>query len=730
LNSKTPLWTGACAVFKDTKALRDKHTHISRFDDAYTNYKVKDGNIYLPRESYPMGEDKRCTGMPVSYPDPLLGARNKEQERLLAESLKLFAKDESHILQASTGIGKCHGVDTPILMYDGTLKVVQDIRNGDTVMGAHSDLKVVSGVTTGTEKMYKVTPTTGDPFTCNSSHILSLKSLSCPVENNTLNISLKDYLDTSDSFKTDWKLWSTGVEFSHSTSTPADPYALGLLLTGCKTQHCTQLCGTEVVSTAYAYLSEHTASTGGIPYEYKTSTRETRLQVLAGIIDMLGAPVGCSYTVYVPDPILASDIVFLSRSLGLSCAISAATITLDGDVQEIPTLLTRTPHLSDEEYSTTAFKVTALGEGEYYGFCVQGDGLYLLGDFTVTHNTFLGVTIAQSLGLKTLIVVPKQDIMYQWRDACKKFLGLKSEDIGYIQADTCDVLGKTIVLGMVHSLCKDKYPSHIKREFGLVVYDEIQVMGAEGFSSACGMYNSKYRLGLSATPYRSDGKEHIFKEHIGEIKVVSSSLTLVPKIITMPSSFKLPRRVKEVRDKFTGRMTRVLAPIPVPMGRTMGVNKLLGKDRERNALIGKFVAAAYAKGRRTIIFSDLKGNHLEKLYPVLRSFGIPTKDISYYVGGMKEKDLDKAKAAPVILATYKMCSMATDIPWLDTCVLGTPRADVVQIVGRILREYEGKQEPVVLDILDSDSETFTQYYRKRLRWYRSINASVIKRACS
>jgi superfamily II DNA or RNA helicase len=71
-----------------------------------------------------------------------------------------------------------------------------------------------------------------------------------------------------------------------------------------------------------------------------------------------------------------------------------------------------------------------------------------------------------------------------------------------------------------------------------------------------------------------------------------------------------------------------------------------------------------------------------------------------------------------------MASEATDIPWLDTCVLAAPRANVVQIVGRIRREYPDKKEPVVLDLVDVDSTVLRNYAEARMKWYKSLGAEV------
>jgi hypothetical protein len=131
------------------------------------------------------------------------------------------------IVHARPGAGKCHGKDTPILMYDGTIKMVQDVVNGDLIMGPDSAPRIVSGVTVGYGKLYKVIPiSTGNSFVCNADHILSLVSNNSKckdlVKDEVINISIKDYLEKNTTFKHCTKLWRTGIDFK-SNEVPFDP---------------------------------------------------------------------------------------------------------------------------------------------------------------------------------------------------------------------------------------------------------------------------------------------------------------------------------------------------------------------------------------------------------------------------------------------------------------------------------------------------------------------------
>lgn len=76
---------------------------------------------------------------------------------------------------AGTGLGKCHGKGTEILMYDGSIKKVENVNVGDLLMGPDSEPREVLSLARGSDKMYKVTPNKGEPFVCNEPHVLSLK---------------------------------------------------------------------------------------------------------------------------------------------------------------------------------------------------------------------------------------------------------------------------------------------------------------------------------------------------------------------------------------------------------------------------------------------------------------------------------------------------------------------------------------------------------------------------
>lgn len=334
-------------------------------------------------------------------------------------------------------------------------------------------------------------------------------------------------------------------------------------------------------------------------------------------------------------------------------------------------------------------------------------------------KTVVSTHVISVVARKTLVVVTKEDIRDQWVEVIQMIYKLPKEKIGIVQAAKFKIKDCPIVIAMIQSVSNlEKYSPDQFDDFGLVIWDECHRVGAEEFSKSAFLFRAKLRLGLSATPSRQDGKDNVIFDHIGKVKVLSKQETLIPKIITKRSPFKLPM----VSRKIKGVWKQV--KLPHKAGKTGHITKMMANDFMRNKMIVDFVVAAFNKDRNIIIFTDTLV-HLERLNKMLLKVGVPNSDMAFYVGGLKGPEREKAKKKRILLATYSYASEATDIPKLDTLVFGTPRSNVEQIVGRIRRLFAGKKDPVVFDLLDFDSLVFRGYFEKRLKWYRSIGAKVV-----
>jgi superfamily II DNA or RNA helicase len=279
------------------------------------------------------------------------------------------------------------------------------------------------------------------------------------------------------------------------------------------------------------------------------------------------------------------------------------------------------------------------------------------------------------------------------------------------------VAGCKVVLGMVQSLAKpNRYPPEVFADFGLVVFDECHRLGAREFSKACWVLPAKLRLGLSATPTRSDGCEAVFLAHLGPVAVVADQTPMKAKVLRYRTKWRQPRRF----DSLTGRWLK----IPHEAGRNDAVFRALYKNKDRNEFIASLVGVAAKKDRTVVVFSDVI-EHLDLMHDAFVKQGIPAGDIGYYVGGMTVKERVVALKRRVVLATYQYGAEGTDAPDLDCCVMASPRAKVEQVVGRILRAKEGKKEPVVFDLVDDDSTIYGNYAFARQRAYAAKGMKVV-----
>jgi superfamily II DNA or RNA helicase len=339
---------------------------------------------------------------------------------------------------------------------------------------------------------------------------------------------------------------------------------------------------------------------------------------------------------------------------------------------------------------------------------------------TGSGKTYIGAAIAGKLGQATLIVTNKNDLHENWRKAVIQQLGVPAHHMGHVQQGVCDYKGKRFVLASLQSLIiEDKYPPEFYSYFGMVVFDEVDVLGAEGFSKVCTLFPAKYRLGLSATTDRWDGRQNVFEMHIGPVLLKGLQVPMKAVVLKKFTKWKPP--IDWEKDEEEGWVRR---PMSLNPGRMVKALKHMGQDIERNSIIREFVVSAYRNGRTCLVLSDLT-DHLKTLFTYLSEL-IPAQDIGWYVGGMKPALLEMGANKRVVLGTLKMVGRGTDYPHWDSLVLASPHADVRQAVGRVLRYKEGKHQPVILDLVDDAPILRNGFWLARQTQYYRIGATIVR----
>jgi superfamily II DNA or RNA helicase len=320
-------------------------------------------------------------------------------------------------------------------------------------------------------------------------------------------------------------------------------------------------------------------------------------------------------------------------------------------------------------------------------------------------KTVVALAIAAELRVPTLVVVHKEFLMDQWMERIQKFL--PAAKIGRVQQDECDFEGKTIVMGMVHSLGSNQtYPDELWDWPGLIIVDECHRIGARTWAPVPPRFKAKYRLGFTATPRRKDGADDAFWLHIGPIIFAGKEERLTPVVKRVWSKFKLVK---------TDRFNPHLAPRSLLL-------RFLCASRHRNDMIVDQLLAALTAGRKILVLSE-RLNHLQRLEEQIRKlWPMQAGDVSIgqYVGGRTKQQLARSAEAKVIFATVQYAAEGLDIPALDTLFLTTPMSDVEQAVGRIQRPFDGKKQPIVVDFRDDAIPMFENQGRKRERFYNRL----------
>lgn len=364
------------------------------------------------------------------------------------------------ILAARPGMGKCLGKGTKVVMYDGTLKKVEEVQRGDLLMGDDSTPRRVLSIARGRENMYWVKQNKGLHYRVNESHILSLKrsqNEGSYKNGEVLNITVREYLTKSDKFKSNYKGYKVAVEFPEQILA-IEPYFLGLWLgdgkkpdsriftedyeiVGYLNEYAEELAlqvheyACENKCTGYSInggykggkgysLKNELRKTGvldnkHIPHAYLANSTQYRLELLAGLIDSDGHYLEQSngYEITQKNEKLAKQIKFLCDSLGFRTSIRRKRASISsigyecevfrvrfyGDVDKIPVRVERkkaNPWASKVNWQTTGIEVVFDKEDDYYGFEIDGNRLFLLEDMTVTHNTAFVVSAMRNAAVE------------------------------------------------------------------------------------------------------------------------------------------------------------------------------------------------------------------------------------------------------------------------------------------------------------------------------------------
>lgn len=324
-------------------------------------------------------------------------------------------------------------------------------------------------------------------------------------------------------------------------------------------------------------------------------------------------------------------------------------------------------------------------------------------------KTVMGINIISQLQKKTIIIVHKEFLLNQWIERIEQFL--PDARIGKIQGQIIDIEGKDIVIGMLQSLSMKEYPAELFESFGLTIIDEVHHISSEVFSCALFKIVTKYMMGLSATMNRKDGTTNVFKMFLGEV-VYKGKREVEHNVLVRAIDYKVnDHEFNAVKYDYRGN----------PQFSTM-ISKLCEYNHRSEFILRVLKDMIAENSDQQIMILAHNKCLLKYLFDAIQHRSIANGSVGYYIGGMKEKALKESESKKIVIATYSMAAEALDIKTLTTLIMATPKTDIEQSVGRILREKHS--QPIVVDIIDSQ-ELFQKQWIKRKAFYKKQNYKIV-----
>lgn len=760
-------WTLAqIANVKAKLTIKPKKT--SRHDDEeklkpIEMFVQKNEKIGVPREyymrvrsledvpEYTISPGRRWSVIPEA--NPALPLRDDQPDCVKAIMERLHPPFGGAIFEAPTGWGKSLKIGTLVVCYNGELRKVEDLRPGDLLMGPDSTPRTVLSNHIGTGPMYRITPVKGDPWECNDVHILTL------VHTETgeiVDIEIGDYLRKPAYWKHCHKQFQppSGVDFAATTKLPVDPYFLGVWVgDGTKSLHGIAISkpDPEIELLAHEIASQwgltvrtertddgrpethHLVQSGKknillsvmrllfvegatVPEVIRRSSREERMQFFAGILDSDGYHHNGCYEVSQKHRGYADGIAFIARSLGFKVVfgkphviggVTYYRMKIHGDFENVPMRIERKlprKRLQKKCATRTGFKIESIGEGQYAGITLDGDGRFLLGDFTVTHNTYACLEIARQIGLQTVIIVPTTKIMDGWLNSARDYLQGKVR-VGIIKEDRYDADADILVAMIGTLLNRDDLPCY--ETAGLVIGDEVDQLGGRKWSEVIPRFTGPFRIGCSARAYRKDGCDRLFIDNIGPRTYKASVRRLTAHVYQRRTNWRPIRTPTFDPDKVTDTT----------------LMKMMCGNKDRNAMIVKDIIDAAKNGRKIIVFSHRR-THLDKLRELWAQQRPHGKTDGFLRGNMSRKDLLITDKCDVLFATFGFANRGYDNKDIDTVVLGTPIGDPEQAIGRGVRYKPGKKDVLVLDYVEDYPACFARKFESRCKVMKRIGCEM------
>jgi superfamily II DNA or RNA helicase len=340
----------------------------------------------------------------------------------------------------------------------------------------------------------------------------------------------------------------------------------------------------------------------------------------------------------------------------------------------------------------------------------------ILSASTAFGKTIAALWIMAQRKTNTLILVHRKQLLDQWVERINQFLGIPKSEIGCFSGSRKKRTGVIDIAVMQSIVRKDAVVDWIQ-EYGQIIVDECHHIPASSFERIIRKCPAYYRLGLSATVVRKDGRHPIVFMNLGDLLFSHTQhrddVLFSQKVFPRITGFSIP-------ETSAGTAPAI-----------QDIFQRLCTDENRNLFIAEDIAAAYTEGRECLVLSE-RLEHLDLLHKALKE----KAHLFMLKGGMGNKQvksiMEKIQAVPadenrISLATGKYLGEGFALPCLDTLFLVFPfswKGTLIQYTGRLNRTWYGKKEIRVYDYVDDKVPVLFRMYGRRLKGYRSLGFAV------
>lgn len=320
---------------------------------------------------------------------------------------------------------------------------------------------------------------------------------------------------------------------------------------------------------------------------------------------------------------------------------------------------------------------------------LSSKGYTLLSLPTGFGKTFLSLKLSTVTKMKTIIIVNKIVLMNQWKDSIEKFC--PDAKIQLLKGD----IDPDVDFYIVNAINVPKKSYEALKDIGTVIVDECHLIMAESLSKSMIYLSPRYLIGLSATPYRTDGMDALIGFYFGLDKIIKT--------------LKREHTVYKIETEFKPFYS-------LTVDGKVNWSSLLDSqcnDEDRNEMIISIVKKF--SDRNILVLSK----RVEQCNYIFQRLKEEEENVTSLVG--KEQEFDRS--ARILVGTTSKCSTGFDFAKLDTLILACDVKDYfVQVLGRVLRRPEVK--PIIFDLVD-DNPILKIHFFDRVKVYKEIGGKIM-----